>query len=255
MTNDVQEAAKAVQETAKTAGKAIDASRDLGGFFARIFGGALEETGGIFTDQLKFWRARRGLRLAHRYEEIRAQFQVSGPVTPIGLNVGVPLLEAASLQDDDQIQDMFARLLVNATNPQSKIEARQAFVSILQDFGPLEALLLERLCKAPTEAFLEGTAIMTAKLPDAYSSKGDENTLPSRETQIAIWNLARLGCVEPGGTWGGGSTVSVVTLTELGRALFQACSNPNESSDASANAESPDTNWGLKNFEPPTETV
>ena len=37
--NEIEETAKAAQEVAKTTGKAIDASRELGGFFVRIFGG------------------------------------------------------------------------------------------------------------------------------------------------------------------------------------------------------------------------
>lgn len=251
MADEIKETAKAVQETAKVTGKAIDATRDLGGFFARVFGGPLEEAGGILNDQLKFWRAERALRLARRFEDIRLQYEISSPISPVPLNFGIPLLEAASLQDNDQIQDMFARLLVNATNPQTKVEARRAFVSILQDFGPLEALLLEKLCRTPKEGFLEGSSIMTANLPDAYGSKGDEDNRPSPEVQLALWNLTRLGCVEPAGTWGGGSTVSVVTLTELGRELFRACSvSDNLSSGGPVDEKASDTNWGLKNFNP-----
>src|SRR5712664_1651930 len=49
---EIEETAKATQEVAKTAGKAIDASRDLGGFFSRIFGGSLEQLVGIGEDHL-----------------------------------------------------------------------------------------------------------------------------------------------------------------------------------------------------------
>ena len=34
-----------------------------------------------------------------------------------------------------------------------------------------------------------------------------------------------LGCIEPAGTYGGGSTVGVVTLTSLGRAFVEAAIN------------------------------
>jgi hypothetical protein len=248
--NEVEETAKAVQESAKTAGKVGDAGRELGGFFARILGNPLEEAGGMIHDLIRFWRATRALRLARRYDEIRAEYQIFGPIKPVELNFGVPLLEAASLQENDQIQDMFARLLVNATDPKSEIKARRAFVSILQDFGPLEALLLDRIYRAPQDAKSEGAAVMTAKLPESYSTKGDENTLPNSEVQIALWNLVRLGCVEAGGTWGVGSTVSVVTLTGLGRSLIGATLSPTEQANKSASDSNPDTHWGLKNYGP-----
>jgi hypothetical protein len=246
--NEIEETAKAVQETAKATGKVVDAGRELGGFAARIFGSTLEEAGEMIHDQIRFWRATRALRLARRYEEIRAEYQISGPIKPVDLNFGVPLLEAASLQENDQLQDIFARLLVNATNPESKVKARRAFVSILQDFGPLEALVLDRIYRAPQDGKAEGGAVMTAKLPESYSSRGDENTLPNSEVQIALWNLARLGCVEPGGTWGGGSSVSVVTLTGLGRALVEATLSPTEQANKSEPISNPDMHWGLKNY-------
>jgi hypothetical protein len=42
----ISENAKATQEVAKTAGKAIDASRSLGGWLDKIFGKAIEQSVG-----------------------------------------------------------------------------------------------------------------------------------------------------------------------------------------------------------------
>jgi hypothetical protein len=53
---EIEETAKATQEVAKTAGKAIDASRELGGFFSRIFGGSLEQLVGIGEDHPTVYR-------------------------------------------------------------------------------------------------------------------------------------------------------------------------------------------------------
>jgi hypothetical protein len=68
---EIEETAKATQEVAKTAGKANDASRELGSFFSRIFGGSLDQLAGIGEDHLTVYRRTRQLRLAKRYEEIR----------------------------------------------------------------------------------------------------------------------------------------------------------------------------------------
>jgi hypothetical protein len=97
----------------------------------------------------------------------------------------------------DLLQDMFARLRVNATIADGPVKAQRA---ILQDIGPLEALLLDRIYQGTNN--LQPT-IRTATLPNEYSNQDDStDILPSLELQLALWNLARLGCLEPGGGWG-----------------------------------------------------
>jgi hypothetical protein len=138
------------------------------------------------------------------------------------LKAAIPLIEAASLEEDDELQDLFARLLVNGTDPDSGVNAKRTFVTILQDFGRLEARLLQMLCDAPGNPF----TIKTAGLPDHYMDdvKAEENlALPSEEVAVTLSNLARLGCIAPAGTWDGGSTVAAVSVTALGRALYRAC--------------------------------
>ncbi|MGB8399086.1 hypothetical protein [Bradyrhizobium sp.] len=132
---EIEETAKATQEVAKTAGKAIDATRELGGFFSRIFGGPLTQLVGIGEDHLTAYRLTRQLRLAKRYAEIRSELGLDGKTKVVELKFGLPLIAAASIENDDTLQDLYARLLITATDPTSKIQARRAFVSILQDLA------------------------------------------------------------------------------------------------------------------------
>jgi hypothetical protein len=176
--------------------------------------------------------------LAQQYEKIRSELKITADPKPVEMKVGIPLINAAALEEDDKIQDMYARLLVNATDPNARIKAQRAYVTILEDVGPLEVLLLDRIYNAPKPG-----AVATAKLPDSYVESVDGNGLPSEEVQLALWNLARLGCVEPGGTWGGGSSVSVVTLTGLGRALVETCTT---ATSRAAPAEDQTVSWNAR---------
>jgi hypothetical protein len=97
---EIEETAKATQEVAKTAGKAIDASCELGGFFSRIFGVSLEQLVGIGEDHLTVYRRTRQLRLAKRYEEIRKELGFDSEIKPAELKFGLPLIEAASVEND-----------------------------------------------------------------------------------------------------------------------------------------------------------
>jgi hypothetical protein len=147
--NPVTASAKATGELAKAAGKGIDAASGLGRFFDRIFGRALEEFGAALADKAQYWRASRMLRLEERYEaacEAIGRSRASKPVEP---KFAFALLEAESLENDDELQDMFARLLANATTEGTGVEDRRAFVSILQEFKPLDARLLTMIHQSP----------------------------------------------------------------------------------------------------------
>lgn len=217
---EIKASAEAVKAIAETTGKALDTANKVGGFFSRVLGPAFEEFGGMVHDQVRFLRSRRLLRVQKKYEEIRVAHGLINE-KPLNLKVALPLLEAASIETNDDLQDMFARLLVNGTNPNSGIEIKRTFVSILQDFGPLEARLLLVLCNAPGE---KGHSVRTVGLPDKYvtDKKEDEPAEPPPDIALALWILVRLGCIEPAVFWGG-TDISIVTVTLLGRALFEAC--------------------------------
>lgn len=245
----LEASAEAVKAVAETTGKVVDASRDLGGFLSRIIGGTLEELGGMLHDTVRYRREARLLRLHLRFEQLRAEAGVSGPIKALGLKAAVPLIEAASLEEDDELQDMFARLIVNGTNPESGIEAKRTFVTILQDFGSLEARLLNALHNAPGDP----VTINTAGLPDRYLGENEEDRkmLPRRDVEVALWNLARLGCIEPAALWGGTTTVAGVTVTALGHALMDACTVRRNGEDAAERTSRPsaaavDRTWGVK---------
>lgn len=136
------EEAKAVQETAKAAQKSIDAASKFGGFMARFIEGPLEKASGILTDRLKFMRWERQVRFMGIAQDTLKEAGLEGPTRRIPMNIAVPLLEAATLEENDELQDTWARLFVNAANADSKVEIQRTFVSILQDMGALEARLL-----------------------------------------------------------------------------------------------------------------
>jgi hypothetical protein len=195
---------------------------------SKIFGGPLEQMSQMLEDRPIVHRAVRQLRLMRRYNEIRSEMNLPPATKPVSFKFGVPLITAATLEDDDTLQDMYARLLVNATDPSGTVEARRAFVTILQDFGPLEALLMDRIYDAPpAPEGMVSNAVVTSQLPADYAQEKKPER-PSAEVELALWNLARLGCIAPAGTWGGGTSVTVVTMTELGRALIEACKTRTE---------------------------
>lgn len=214
---EIEETAKATQEVAKTTGQAITAGRELGQFLGRVFGGTITQAVGVVEDQLVMFRQARQLRLAKRYDEIRRELGYNSE-SSVPYNFGVALIQAASLEQDDVIQDAYARLLARAMS--GEVQARRAYVSILEDLGPLEVRLLDLIYRASPDAI---RTVKTGNFPDGYLSDNDSPDLqPPQEVAIALGNLVRVGCISAAGTWGGGSTVSVVSLTPFGKSFVEA---------------------------------
>ena len=84
----------------------------------------------MFEDHLKVVRFERLIRLMDRVRNILVEKGLPGPTRKIPLSIAVPLLESATLEQNDDLQEIWARLLVNGGDASSGIELRRAFVSV-----------------------------------------------------------------------------------------------------------------------------
>lgn len=212
-------------EIAKTTGKAIDAAREAGGFIARFVSGPLEQGMGIFEDRLRYARWERQVRLMQRAQEFLRRLGLDEPTRPVPLKLIIPILQGAGLEDDDDLQDRWAALLVNAANANFHGEVRRSYVAILEQLTPFDAQILDVLYSMSFEA-CQHAGIVTVGLPRSAHVKVDseqELSLPSEEVVISLSNLARLGCIRPTMTLGGGESFSRVNPTVAGKAFIEAC--------------------------------
>jgi len=222
----VKETAIATQEIAKTTGKAIDASQKFGGFVSRYISGSLEQGMGIFEDKLKYMRWERQMRLMERAKEYMASIGIEAPTKPIPLKLAIPLLEAASLEDDDYLQDLWAKLLVNSSIEDSSINLNRSYIDILESLSHLEATIVSKIY-AFSEEELRSKSILTGNLPNSVEIEDENNKekpmQPNKEVTLALANLARLGCISLPSTWDGGEIFSAIYPAVMGRSLVEAC--------------------------------
>ncbi len=220
------EIAKAASEISRTTDHALTIIEKIGRPLSRIIGEPLEEISGIITDKLKYIRWERSLRLVERANDFMEQRKPYLKLRRIPLSVAFPIFEAASLEENDDLQDLWARLLANAADASSGVQVMRSIVSILQDFSPMEAQLLRVIYDAPV---MKG-GIPTKGLPNEYiqpeEEEDDESALPSESVQIGLWNLIRLGCIYEAGTWDSFTGIRRIKITPLGKALVEACSAP-----------------------------
>jgi len=214
--------AAATEATANASKEAIQASRELGHFIS----GPAREAVGILEDYVKVVRFERRVRLAGRVRKVLIEKGMTGPTRKIPLNIAVPLLENATLEEDDDLLEVWARLLVNGSDAGSGIELRRAFVSVLAEMTSLDVRSLAQIeSAAKLNAESGSNGVWTYELPERAIPyvKPERTRDPSPEVAISLGNLERLGCIISSNQMPIRTGYELVNLTPFGRAFIDAC--------------------------------
>ncbi|QKI69221.1 Abi-alpha family protein [Achromobacter xylosoxidans] len=227
-TDTTKEVAKATKAVADASGKLVEATRAAGGFIARFIAGPLEQGLGIFEDKLKYMRWDRQLRMMKRAETVIAECGFGSPTRAVPMKVAIPLFQGASLEDDDDLQDRWINMLVNAAYKESGAEVRRAYVDLLAQMDSVDVRILDKIYALPFEA-THSAGVVTYRLPEhaAIASKHGANLIePTDSVCTSLANLARLGCVKPATLVIGGEFFAQIHSTRLGRDFVLACRQP-----------------------------
>jgi hypothetical protein len=144
------EQAKAIQAVAKTTEKFAEIAEKVGGFVSKVIGPASDQVGGILEDWTRFYRYKNLLSIADKVEIIHARRKIEGQTIPIPPRVAIPMLESASLEDDETLQEVWARLIANSTDPTFKAALHPGYIDIIKQMSPDEAIILNSFLKLTT---------------------------------------------------------------------------------------------------------
>jgi len=227
--DSVKESAKATQEVAKTTKKGLEVAEKVGGFIAEHVGGTIEQGMGIFEDKLKYYRATNQLEYIAKFNARVQELGITS-LRPITLKTAIPLLEAASLEDDEYLQNMWVNLLINSSIEQDNFHLQRSHINILEQLTSLEAKSLNAIY-AVGELPPERNTVLTAELPykvEVVKERDINNSdlkpkEPSEEIMIALANLARLRLIMLPTTFGGGEIYHHINHSLLGRRFVAAC--------------------------------
>lgn len=213
------------KETIETIGKGIDFAQKTGRFIAPLIKGTLEQGIGIFQDKLSYIRWERLNRFIEKSNDKMMQLGIDEIQTPVPLKFMIPLLQGATLEEDDDLQDIWVNLLVNSICNEG-IELKRVYIDILERLSPLEAKILNAVYCIPFEANRNNT-LLTYKLPDEVEIEKPGNMpnpkLENADVELALANLARIGCIVMNRTAGGGEFFSSINMTLLGTKFYEVC--------------------------------
>lgn len=152
-TDPVTEGAKAAQEIAKAAGQGISVVRGLGGWLDRIFGEAIGEAVRLhWTTKVRersiasaIYSWERLELLLHKTEQ-RLRKRGISHFRLVPPKVALPLLQSATMEDDDDLHSLWAALLATSLDAGSA-DVHRKFITILSDLTRADAAILDRMWK------------------------------------------------------------------------------------------------------------
>jgi len=183
----------------------IEKGLDLAkGFVNRLIGPSIDEIGLLFADNLKLIRFKNQVRMLLKAREYVDMKGIKIKEVPIKLLV--PLLEGASLEDDENLQDKWTNMLINMVDSEANFQ-NHIFPYILSqvsinEFEALKSLMTEE--EADREEFNRYQVLLQ---DDPYCFNGDtkrlrEETGRTKQSghlmileEFEISNIARLGLI------------------------------------------------------------
>jgi hypothetical protein len=132
MEEAVKSIADASKEIAVTTSDAIKATEKLGGYLAPLIKEPIECVIGLLTDKLKYVRWERQTRLAIKIREKIEGVQKEHKIIPIPPKIALPIIENASIEENDYLQDIWVRLLASAAIEPEKVKS--SFIDMNQRY-------------------------------------------------------------------------------------------------------------------------
>ena len=205
----------------------------------KLAGKAATETGELFADQIRYWRFKNQVSILGKAEAILTQSGLQARA--VNLKLLVPLIEHASLEENEDAQLLWAHLLVNATQDQANVVLHRTCVDLLKTLSGIEAELLKTMFlawKAEEDmafAFAIANELKPPSVPDnavafPQGQLLSQMSIPESEGQVIFDNLLRMNLVrypDPdtitvfGGSMG--MKPSKIHLTYLGIRLLTIC--------------------------------
>lgn len=184
-------------EMAKAAGQiAIDTAKDSRKAIGVLLGDAVREFGLALGDQAKFYRFKNLVGIMDRVEAIGRQRGYSPEqMRALPFGEAVRVIEAASDEEEPEVQELWSRLIANATMPESDVSARKVYVDLLRSLSPSEATFLDLLSKNGQDRFQTIDELKSFNSRATKEFRERWHKLKYIDREAAIQNLMRLRCI------------------------------------------------------------
>jgi Abortive infection alpha len=135
--------------------------------------------GYLVGDRIK---ARRIERIAILWKKTRERLRETDPPS---LKYAIPILQAAADEENEELQDLWSRLLAAAMDPNRQNSMRQSFIQAVKQLDPLDALVLKAIRDNGSGPWV----------PNGRSAVASKLNCSVDEVRVSFDHLAELGCI------------------------------------------------------------
>ena len=159
-------------------------------------------------------RIRNWYKISQKTFKIREQGGTE-KIDPLSPKLIQPLLEAASNEGNETLQDMWAQLLANAMNPDHDASLQLGYIEVLKQFEPIDAHILN---------FYVGLDSDSGQ--SANNLKQQQPDLRVTEIIVSANRLVSAGCLKifPSPKQSAAEGKAPYRVSALGLELYRACS-------------------------------
>lgn len=172
----------------------IEASQEeVSKFLEKVIPNFVLESGGILSDTVRFWRWKNQINIIKKAKSIVENSKLDKKQVP--LKILLPIMENASLEEEEIIQNKWANILANAITASKNITPNYA--EILKELSVLEVVILDKLFD---ESSKENDYEKRKQLQFSKQKISEIFKLSSEQADLIIENLYRLNlCQAPAG--------------------------------------------------------
>ena len=184
---------------------------------------ALDEVGLMLKDQVRYWRLCNILRII---EKVKGKMEFTGDQLQIKAHprVALAIIENGSLNDDDEVQELWAGLFAASCNSSGQHDENLIFVDLLKQLTNNEAKILKYTCER-TRKIIHKTGLVNAEHYSCNSEElfvlTDNKDLHSIDRQLD--HLRSLELIVGGFDSQDQNLIADITPTDLALNLFVRC--------------------------------
>lgn len=169
----------------------------IGGILARLLFPAADEFGKTLGEKSRAWIQANLKAVTSEADAIAKDAGVTEEnKKEIPFGILLSATEAASHEDEPDIQKMWAQLLVNSINPAKDIGISKMHITLLKEFGPLEAKFLHLLSQLyENSIFKKPEDLQVFRTTMGERAEAEWRIFPEAARSVAIQNLTRLRCI------------------------------------------------------------
>ena len=165
-------------------------------FSSTLVGPALSQMGLIIGNHARLFRIKNLIAINEKLDGILDERNLErGDLKNISLSVGLPLLEKASYQEDDFLQEKWANLIAssmgNGGNDSSDISLDNTYVEILHQLSRLDCEVLEYIAENGVRGKNADNGGLRIEPLDPLELR---NVFPEKPVHVSLEKLVALGC-------------------------------------------------------------